>query len=230
MTTTFKTIAGIVILAGVVGLTACDSSGGKTAENSAAASAVPAAEATASSQPQTSASPDPTAVADPTAAAESAAPDAVSSNAPSSPQASTKQLKELLQLAKQGKVPGVEYAAHSGVIDDVEAAWGEPDSKERAGKGTYSTYSDKHVVFGFNKGDQIFDVRSSAADLQKLTLKEIKQALGKPANTAVNGSDKIYIYQAGEQYQLKFIIPDSTGTVDHISVFSEHDSFNNMAG
>lgn len=220
MTTTFKTIAGIVILAGVIGLTACDSSGkADTAASAPAggtASAAPAPAATL--QPEASASP---AAASPSTAGGSTA-DAVKDTA--------RQLNELLQLAKQGKVPGVEYAAHSGMIDEVEAAWGEPDTKESAGKGIYSTYNDKHVVFGSNKGSQIFDVRSSAADLQQLTLKEIEQTLGKPDNKTVNGSDKIYIYQAGGQYQLKFIIPDSSGTVDHISVFCEQDSINNMAG
>ncbi|CAH1216421.1 hypothetical protein PAECIP111892_04313 [Paenibacillus auburnensis] len=224
MTTTFKTIAGIVILAGVIGLTACDSSGKADTAASAPAGGVasvepaPTATATATLQPVASASP---AAASPSTAGGSTA-DAVKDTA--------KQLKELLQLAKQGKVPGVEYAAQSGMIDEVEAAWGEPDTKEFAGKGIYSTYNDKHVVFGSNKGSQIFDVRSSAADLQQLTLKEIEQTLGKPDNTTVNGSDKIYIYQAGKQYQLKFIIPDSSGTVDHISVFCEQDSINNMAG
>ncbi|WP_310831718.1 YjgB family protein [Paenibacillus pedocola] len=223
MTTTFKTIAGIVILAGVIGLTACDSSGKADTAASAPAGG------TASTEPA------------PTAAPATVQPEASASPAAASPSTgggsptdavkdSTKQLKELLQLAKQGKVPGVEYAAHSGMIDEVEAAWGEPDTKEFAGKGIYSTYNDKHVVFGSNKGSQIFDVRSSAADLQQLTLKEIEQTLGKPDNTTVNGSDKIYIYQAGGQYQLKFIIPDGSGTVDHISVFCEQDSINNMAG
>lgn len=127
-------------------------------------------------------------------------------------------------------MPGVEYAAHTGLIDDVEAAWGEPDTKETAGKGIYATYSKQRVVIGFNKGSRIFDVRSSAADLQKLTLKEIEAVLGEPEKTAVNGGDKIYMYQAGKQYELKFIIPEASGTVDHISVFSEQDSINNMAG
>ncbi|WP_054939167.1 YjgB family protein [Paenibacillus ihuae] len=220
MTTSFKTIAGIVILAGVIGLTACDSSGkADTAATAPAGGTASAQPAPATVQPEASASP--AAAASPSTAGGSTA-DAVKDSA--------KQLKELLQLAKQGKVPGVEYAAHSGMIDEVEAAWGEPGTKESAGKGIYSTYNDKHVVFGSNKGSQIFDVRSSAADLQQLTLKEIEQTLGKPDNTTVNGSDKIYIYQAGEQYQLKFIIPDSSGTVDHISVFCEQDSINNMAG
>ncbi|AIQ16317.1 hypothetical protein H70357_06195 [Paenibacillus sp. FSL H7-0357] len=225
MTTTFRAIAGIFILAGVIGLTACDSS-----DQQAAASASPATAAgtdvPATSQPEASASSSPT--EEPAAAASPSSGAGGSSAA--APQDSSKQLEELLQLAKQGKVPGVEYAAHSGLIDEVEAAWGEPDTKDSAGKGMYSVYSDKHVVFGFNKGSRIFDVRSSAAELQRLTLKQIEEVLGKPGSTAVNGSDKIYIYQAGKEYQLKFIIPESSGTVDHISVFSEQDAVNNMAG
>uniref|UniRef100_UPI00403FB3BA YjgB family protein n=1 Tax=Paenibacillus sp. FSL K6-0276 TaxID=2921450 RepID=UPI00403FB3BA len=122
------------------------------------------------------------------------------------------QLKELIELAKKSKVPGVEYAAHTGLIDEVEADWGKPD-QEPAGKGIYATHTDEHVVFGFNKGSLIFDVRSSDSALQKLTLKQIEGALGKPDDTKVNGEDKIYIYQANDQFQLKFIILNSTGKV-----------------
>ncbi|AIQ39617.1 YjgB family protein [Paenibacillus sp. FSL R5-0912] len=251
MITSFKTIAGIILLGGMLSLTACNS--GKPDAVNTGGAAAQASEAPASAQPE--GSPAPGAGTEPAEAgggAATAPPDAApaaqggtgaaaspaaaepgaaaGASSAATPQELSKQLKELLQLAKQGKVPGVEYAAHSGLIDDVEAAWGEPDTKESAGKGIYSTYAGKHVVFGFNKGSQIFDVRSSASDLQKLTLKQIEEVLGKPDATSVNGSDDIYIYQAGKQYQLKFIIPDSTGTVDHISVFSKQDSINNMAG
>ncbi|MBY0014380.1 YjgB family protein [Paenibacillus typhae] len=228
MTTTFKTITGIMILASALGLSACSSSGSNTGNNAASTNA-PVAEASTPAQPASTASPSPAAAEQSAPPAATAAPDTAAGNGAAAEDSAT-QLKELLELAKQGKVPGVEYAAHSGMIDEVEAAWGEPDTKESAGKGMYSTYGAKHVVFGWNKGSRIFDVRSSATDLQQLTLKEIEQTLGKPDDTAVNGSDKIYIYHAGKEYQLKFIIPEATGTVDHISVFSEQDSFNNMAG
>lgn len=144
--------------------------------------------------------------------------------------AAVQQVKDLLELAKDGRVPGIPFAAHTSLIDDVNKAWGEADKQESAGKGMYATYSDKHAVFGFNKGSQIFDVRSSSSDLQGLTLQDIKAALGDPAGTTKNGDDQIYIYNANKQYQLKFIIPSSTGKVDHISVFSPEDSVNNMAG
>ncbi|MCE3199172.1 YjgB family protein [Paenibacillus sonchi] len=220
MTTSLKTITGILILAGMLGLTGCSSGSNNEATASPAASQPGAGSSSAPSAAPAEAS----ATASPSAAAGGGASSAAA------PQDSSKLLEELLQLAREGKVPGVEYAAHTGLIDDVEAAWGEPDTKETAGKGIYATYSKQHVVIGFNKGSRIFDVRSSAADLQKLTLKEIEAVLGEPERTAVNGGDKIYMYQAGKQYQLKFIIPEASGTVDHISVFSEQDSINNMAG
>lgn len=237
MITSFKTITGILILAAAVSLAGCDSGKQNAAPAEPAAtlapevSAAPQSEVTPSPVPETGQTAAPAAGgSDTPASPATAAPEAAGGTSAAAPQELSKQLEALLQLAKQGKVPGVEYAAHSDIIDDVEAAWGEPDTEDRAGKGVYATYTDKHVVFGFNKGSQIFDVRSSAADLQKLTLKQIEKVLGKPADTTVNGRDKIYIYQANKQYQLKFIIPDSTGTVDHISVFSVHDSINNMAG
>lgn len=243
MTTSLKTITGILILAGMLGLTGCSSGSSNDAATAspaaaaataspAAASATAAPVAPAALQPAASSSSAPSAA--PAEASSTASPSAAGGGASASsaaePQDSSKLVEELLELAREGKVPGVEYAAHTGLIDDVEAAWGEPDTKEAAGKGIYATYSKKHVVFGFNKGSRIFDVRSSAANLQKLTLKEIEAVLGEPENTTVNGGDKIYMYQAGKQYELKFIIPEASGTVDHISVFSEQDSINNMAG
>ncbi|MRN51719.1 YjgB family protein [Paenibacillus monticola] len=226
MTVNIKKIAGLMILAGMLGLTACDSSNQNAASPTTAPTVAPTeVAATAQPQPEITTSPAPTDAPAATAAATNGP-----NTATASPQAAAKQLKELLELAKQGKVPGVEYAAHNGLIDDVKAAWGEPDREEAAGSGIYSTYTDKHVVFGFNKGSQIYDVRSSEASLQQLTLKQIEGALGKPHEIKENGKDKIYTYEANKQYQLKFIIPESTGTVDHISVFSEQDSINNMAG
>ncbi|MEK4464474.1 YjgB family protein [Paenibacillus sp. FSL H8-0315] len=234
MSVQIKLIAGSILLAGMIGLAGCSSN--NEAGNSESQATAPTETAvTASSEPEVSPSSTPAetapATAPETAPAATSSPtetdkDSTSSNS----QNSDKQLKELFELAKKGKVPGVKYAAHTGLIDEVEADWGKPDQQESAGKGIYATYTDRHVVFGFNKGSLIFDVRSSDSALQKLTLKQIEATLGKSDDTKVNGEDKIYTYQANDQYQLKFIIPSSTGTVDHISVFSEQDSFNNMAG
>ncbi|MEK5177530.1 MULTISPECIES: YjgB family protein [Paenibacillus] len=226
MSEKIKLIAGSILLAGMIGLAGCSSN--NEAGNSESQATSPTETAvTATSEPEVSPSSTP---AETAPAATSSPTETDKDSTGSNSQNSDKQLKELLELAKKGKVPGVKYAAHTGLIDEVEADWGKPDQQESAGKGIYATYTDKHVVFGFNKGSLIFDVRSSDSTLQKLTLKQIEATLGKPDATKVNGDDKIYTYQANDQYQLKFIIPSSTGTVDHISVFSEQDSFNNMAG
>jgi len=233
MTASFKSISSILILAGMLGLTACDSSSENAAQDSPAISPTAVSAVVPTEVPSTGATATAVPEKSPTAAPAEASPEAETGSAPApaaDTQNTSKQLKELLELAKQGKVPGVEYAAHSGLIDEVEQAWGKPDRDETAGKGMYATYNDKKVVFGYNKGSQIFDVRSSAAQFRKLTLKQIEGTLGKPDDIKQNGKDMIYTYTANKQYQLKFIIPASTGKVDHISVFSEQDSINNMAG
>ncbi|WP_338044180.1 YjgB family protein [Paenibacillus oryzisoli] len=136
----------------------------------------------------------------------------------------------MYELAKSGKVNGIPFAANTGLTDNVEKTWGKADKTESAGSGLYATYSKKNAVIGFNKGSQIIDIRSNDPKLHTLTLSQIEQALGKPTDTKVNGDDTIYIYKASQEFQLKFIIPKSTGKVDHISVFDTIHSINNMAG
>ncbi|MCU5097181.1 YjgB family protein [Bacillus wiedmannii] len=145
-------------------------------------------------------------------------------------QKSINHIKDLFELAKEGKVPNVPFAAHTGDIEEIEKAWGKADKTEQAGNGMYATFTNKNVSFGFNKGSQVFDVRSYHAELKSITLQDIEKALGKPTSVMVNGEDKIYVYKVNNQFELKFIIPKSTGKVNHISVFSPEDSINKMAG
>ncbi|WP_028552642.1 DUF4309 domain-containing protein [Paenibacillus sp. UNC451MF] len=155
------------------------------------------------------------------------------SNSPSDTTQSDDTKKFVLQImeqAKKGKVPGNEYAAHTSLIDQVEKDWGKADKTESAGNGIYSTYDKHKAAFGFNKGSLIFDVRSYDTKLQTLSFSQIKSALGQPNDTIENKTETIYVYTANDQYQLKFIIPSSSGKVDHISVYSPQDAKNNMAG
>ncbi|PHC83835.1 hypothetical protein COF42_22665 [Bacillus wiedmannii] len=145
-------------------------------------------------------------------------------------QKSINHVKELFELAKEGKVPNIPFAAHTGDIEEIEKAWGKADKTEQAGNGMYATFINKNVSFGFNKGSQVFDVRSYHAELKSITLQDIEKALGKPTSVKVNGEDKIYVYKVNNQFELKFIISESTGKVNHISVFSPEDSINKMAG
>lgn len=139
-------------------------------------------------------------------------------------------VKQIMEQAKKGKVPGNDYAAHTSLIDEVEKNWGKPDTTDTAGKGIYATYKQHKAAFGFNKGSLIFDVRSYDSKLNSISLTEIKSALGNPADAITNKTETIYVYKASEQFELKFIIPESSGKVDHISVYSPQDTKNNMAG
>ncbi|WP_438434889.1 YjgB family protein [Gorillibacterium sp. sgz500922] len=231
MTRVYKTLTASLALAGALTLTACSSNGdGGTASPSASippSSASPATAAPTASAALPSASA-PSASASP-APADTASPAAGGTAAPAASDVS-KQIQEMMKLAKEGKAPGFSYVVHKSLIDDVYKDWGKADKEDPFGSaGIYSTYDKKNAVIGWNKGSQIFDIRSSAPELQKLTLKNIEGELGKPDDIKENGNDKIYIYHAGDEYQLKFIIPAATGKVDHISVFSPRGATNNMA-
>ena len=143
-------------------------------------------------------------------------------------------IQQTLELAKQGKAPGLPFAADADGIEDVQSAWGAPSSQEAAGAGTYDVYSSHKAVFGFNKGEQLFDVRSSAADLQAITLSQITATLGAPAVERHTATQTIITYLAGGDFQLRWVLPLPTASVpdphvDHISVYYPWGTVNMMA-
>lgn len=145
------------------------------------------------------------------------------------------EVEEMMKLAAEGRVAHSDFAVEHGLMDDVEKEWGEPDKDEFAGQGMYATYEKRHIVFGYNKGMQLFDVRSDDPEVQKLTLEDVVKALGKSKDVRETGGDAIYVYKASPDYELKFIVPKPTAKnpnphVDHISVFYPQGAKNLMAG
>ncbi|CAH8767728.1 YjgB family protein [Paenibacillus dendritiformis] len=145
------------------------------------------------------------------------------------------EVEEMMKLAAEGRVAHSDFAVEHGLMDDVEKEWGEPDKDEFAGQGMYATYEKRHIVFGYNKGMQLFDVRSDDPEVQKLTLEDVEKALGKSKDVRETGGDAIYVYKASPDYELKFIVPKPTAKnpnphVDHISVFYPQGAKNLMAG
>lgn len=141
-----------------------------------------------------------------------------------------KKVQALYKLAKRGKVEGIKYPVHTTVIDKVEKDWGKPDKTVWSGKGNYWTYKSKKVIFGFNKGSQIFEVRSSDPELQKLTRKSVEQALGKPDSPAYDDNNLYYTYNVSDTFQIKFAISKKKDMVNYVSVYAPKDAVNNMAG
>lgn len=141
-------------------------------------------------------------------------------------------IRETLGLAKQGKVRGIPFSVDSSVLDNVESVWGKPSQEDVAGPGIYATYRTKNVAFGFNKGMQIFDVRSYATQFKHLSLADVISVLGAPGDTRYYGQQKILLYPAGPDYQLLWVFSASKTSnplVDHVSVFCPRDTVNSMA-
>ncbi|OCT13638.1 hypothetical protein A8709_18790 [Paenibacillus pectinilyticus] len=140
-----------------------------------------------------------------------------------------KQIKELFELVKKGKVPDVAFAVHTNRIDEVRQAWGPADTQKSLGNGLiYDSFNVKHTVIGYNKGSQIFEIQSSLPAIQKWNIQRIELMLGKPTDTKVGQDSSIYIYAANDQFQLKLVVMNATGYVDHLSVLSPKDAVDIM--
>ncbi|APM40530.1 YjgB family protein [Clostridium kluyveri] len=145
-------------------------------------------------------------------------------------------LPNIMQLAKQGKVINCEFADKINVIEDVEEKWGEPDKTDwvPAAKGNYATYSEHNIVFGFNKGSRIFEVRSFDSGIKKITLSKVKEVFGTPAYDVKSNGEEIIGYVATKEFKILFVFPQSESNnkdplLDHYSVLYPQGTVNSMA-
>jgi hypothetical protein len=140
------------------------------------------------------------------------------------------------KLAELGKVINCDFPVKTTALEDVKKKWGEPDKVDwvPAAKGNYATYSSRAVVFGFNKGMQIFDVRSYDKQLQNITLAKAKEVYGAPAyDVKVNG-EEIIGYTAGQEFKIELVFPIPTNSspdpkLDHYLVLYPKGTVNSMA-
>lgn len=137
-------------------------------------------------------------------------------------------IQETVELAKKGTVKNSIFPLESTTFDEITAKWGEPNQLDYVAGNRYATYSNRGFVFGVNKGEQIFDIRSYAKELQQLTFDNIKNELGAPDDIRNSNGDTIWVYNVSDRYQLKFV--GSKATIDHISVIYPAGAKNNMAG
>ena len=145
-------------------------------------------------------------------------------------------LMNIKKLAQQGRVINSEFPVKTTVIDDVEKKLGKPDKTDwvPAAKGTYATYSKYKLAFGFNKGSQIFEVRSFDSSLNKISLSMVKKVYGTPAYDVKNNNEEIIGYTAGQEYKILLVFPKTTKEnsnplLDHYSVLYPKGTANLMA-
>lgn len=145
-------------------------------------------------------------------------------------------LQSVRDLAGKGQVFGSPYRLEKDVFDDAEKELGKPDVVSFVNGITYNTYRDLNLVFAFNKGMQIVDIRSYDPRLQAITLGEVRETLGEPTSKATTGGQTIYTYKVTPDYELKFIfsgiMTDDPNTIyiDHVNIYYPRGTFNNMAG
>ncbi|MBW7571536.1 YjgB family protein [Caproiciproducens faecalis] len=167
----------------------------------------------------------------------SAASEASSAAASSQPiDAQATLLKLMKETAEKGKVINCDFAVQSNVIEDVQEKWGKEDQSEyiSAAKGTYATYSKKGFVFGFNKGSQLFEVRSFDSQLKGITLSKTEEIFGKPDYDVTSGKDRIIGYVVSKDYKMLMVFPNPKASgedavLDHYSVFYPAGTVNMMA-
>lgn len=173
-------------------------------------------------------------------ASSSPANPAVSSNAAPAETSSkpvdeqTALLQDMQKAAKQGKVLDIPFSVNTNVIEDVQQKWGKEDKSEyiASAKGIYNTYSKHNAVFGFNKGDQLFEVRTLDGKWKDLTLSKVKEVLGKPDHDVKYGKDEIIGYVASKDYKILLVFPTDGDNpkLDHYSVLYPQGTVNSMAG
>jgi len=150
-------------------------------------------------------------------------------------------LLNMVELAKQGKILDFDFPTKFPVkttnIETVENNWGKPDSTDyiASAKGTYVNYLSHNVAFGFNKGGQIFEVRSYDSQLKNITLTKVKEFFGTPPaySTQYNGQ-WIFGYTAGAEFKIEFVFSPATTTnpdpgIDHYNVLYPQGTVNGMA-
>jgi len=145
-------------------------------------------------------------------------------------------LENIKRLAQQGKIINCNFPAKSTVIEDVAKKWGKADKSDwvAQAKGTYTTYSKHNVVFGSNKGDQIFEVRSFDSKLGQISLSMVTNAFGTPAYDVTSNGEEIIGYTAGKEFKILFVFPQHTKGISdpmlkHYSVLYPAGTINNMS-
>lgn len=143
-------------------------------------------------------------------------------------------LRGVLDLAKEGKVLNAPYSVKQTVFDTVEKEWGAPATRDAVNGISYAAYPERGVIFGFNKGMQLVDIRSYDLRLQELTQSQVEKALGKPQSITKQGTQQIAVYQVTPDYQLKVVYLPPTAAnkdprVDHMNIVYPQGLINQMA-
>lgn len=145
-------------------------------------------------------------------------------------------LESIKNLSDQGKVINCDFPVKIN-ISDIETKWGKADASDyiSAAKGIYYTYSKHNVVFGCNKGDQIFEIRSFDSKLNKISISDVKEYFGTPAHDVKVSDEEVIGYVIGEEFKIEFVFPQYKNStkipmLKHYNILYPNGTINNMSG
>ncbi|MDT8715159.1 YjgB family protein [Clostridium sp. 19966] len=138
-------------------------------------------------------------------------------------------------LAQQGKVINSDFSLGINMAS-VEQKWGKADKSEwiAQAKGIYISYSKHNIVFGTNKGAQIFEIRSLDSRPNQISFSTLKNVLGKPAYDVKSNGEEIIGYKANTKYKILFVFSEpkkgnENPSLKHYSVLYPSITANSMA-
>ncbi|MGH4138744.1 DUF4309 domain-containing protein [Clostridium sp.] len=148
----------------------------------------------------------------------------------------TAMLLNMMKLAKLGKIIDCDFPAKTTNMETIIKAWEKPDKTVyvASAKGSYATYTKHNTVFGINKGEQIFEVRSFDTKIKVLSLAKVKVFFGTPEFDSKTDTEEIIGYSAGTEFKLEMVFSSPTignpaPVMDHYNVLYPRGTVNSMA-
>lgn len=141
-------------------------------------------------------------------------------------------IKKIKECAIEGKVINSNFKLGDN-IDNVIDKLGKASSESyvELAKGDYFTFNSSNLVFGCNKGGQIFEIRCIENNLNNLNLNNIEKYFGKPnysITTKLN--ERIIGYKISKDFKVLFVFDNKTYKLKHYSILYPELTKNSMAG
>lgn len=141
-------------------------------------------------------------------------------------------LSNIKSHAIKGQVINSSYKLGDSINSVIEKL-GKPSSESyvESAKGDYFRFDSNNLIFGCNKGEQIFEIRSLDKSLDELNLNNVENFFGKPDyNITTKLNEKIIGYKISEKFKILFVFDNKNLKLKHYSVLYPELTKNSMAG
>ena len=140
-------------------------------------------------------------------------------------------LKSIKHLAEEGGILNCDFTVEDSLISDMISEYGHPDRDNyvSSAKGNYATFSRDNIVAGYNKGEQVFELRSYSKRLHIINKDDLLEEWGRPDHSTKSGSETMESYVLNHKYNIKFVF-ESNDILNHYNVIWLDGTEDSMAG